>query len=174
MGIKREMTKESQITVFHVKQNQDIDVYKGRVKEDKIYLKDSTVAQFTNSGVFTIVDRRTQKTRRYKCVIYLDGKKDCSEIREKEEIISKAITEMDPHELEKNPDLKEKITVQLQRLIGNAYSIFEPLTDQDRKTVVKREIAKQLGKFKPISNIQFAVLLIMLGIAIAIQFIPGI
>lgn len=168
------MTKETVIPVFHIKQNQDIELYAGRVKEDKVYLKDQRVAQFTNSGVFTVIDKRGKTKKRFKAVIYVDGKDHCSEIKSKKEIIETAIAETNPNELKKNPGLKEKIEGQLDRLIGNAYSVFEPLTDQDRKTVVKREVAKQLGHFKPIETWQFLIILIMLGIAIALNFIPGI
>lgn len=167
------MTKETAIPVFHVKQNQDIEVYRGKIKEDKVYLEDGKVAQFTNSGVFTIVNKLNKRTRRFKAVVYTDGKAECAEIRPADEIIERAVSDMDPKNIEKNPELKDKITGRLERLLGNAYSIFEPLTDQDRKTVVKREVAKQLGKFKPLQTWQFVLIIVLLGASIAIQFIPG-
>lgn len=168
------MTKETLIPVLHIKQNQDIELYNGRVKEDKVYLKNERVAQFTNSGVFTVVDKRGNVKKRFKAVIYLDGKANCSEIKSKKEIIDTAITEMNPDAEKNNPGITVKIEGQLQRLIGNAYSIFEPLTDQDRRTVVKREVAKQLGRFRPIETWQFVLIMVLLGVLIALQFIPGI
>lgn len=167
------MTKDTLIPVLHVKQNQDIELYKGKIKEDKVYLQNERVAQFTNSGVFTVIDKRGKTRKRFKAVIYVDGKANCSEIKSKEEIIKTAVAEMNPDAEATSPGITEKITEQLQRLVGNAYSIFEPLTDQDRKTVVKREVAKQLGRFRPMETWQFVLILILLGVLIAIQFIPG-
>lgn len=168
------MTQETFIPVLHVKQNNDIELYKAKLKEDKVYLKNEKVAQFTNAGVFTVIDKTGKKKRRFKTLIYLDGKANCSEIKTKQEIIEAAKTEMDPLAEQNNPGVTVKVENQLERLIGNAYSIFEPLTDQDRKTIVKREVAKQLGRFKPIETWQFLLIMITLGVSIAINFIPGI
>jgi len=128
------MTREAEIPVLHVLHNQDIELYNAKVREDKIYLNNEHVAQFTNSGVFTIKDHRKKKSKKFKAILYLDGKATC----------------------EKIPDSEE--------------SILEPLTDKDRKNVVKREIAKQLGKFKPMETWQFIVIIAMLAAAIIIPF----
>ena len=167
------MTKETLIPVFHVKQNLDVELYKGKVKEDKVYLKEGKVVQFTNNGVFTVIDKRGKKAKRFKAVIYLDGKDHCSEVKSKQEIIETSIAEMDPSAIE-NPELILEVKDRLERLIGNAYSIFEPLTDQDRKTIVKREVAKQLGRFQPMTTWQFILLMILIGANIALNFVPGI
>ena len=132
------MTKEALIPVLHVLHNQDIELYDAKIREDKLYLNNEHVAQFTNAGLFTVKDHRKKKTKKFKAVIYLDGKADCARIPETQE------------------------------------TVFEALTDKDRKAVVKREIAKQLGKFKPMETWQFIVIIIMLAAAIAINFIPGI
>lgn len=51
-------------------------------------------------------------------------------------------------------------------------NFIEPLTNKDRKTIVKREIAKQLGKFRPIETWQFILIIIMLAAILALRFIP--
>lgn len=134
------MANEAKIPVFHVQHNQDIELYDAKVREDKLYLNNEKVAQFCNSGVFTVHDKRKKKTRRFKAVIYLDGKAEATKVKPIETI----------------PD--------------SAETLLEPLTDKDRKNVVKREIAKQLGKFKPMETWQFIVILVMLGALIALQF----
>lgn len=54
--------------------------------------------------------------------------------------------------------------------------LFEPLTNEERKDIVKREIAKTLRKFGPISNWMFAVLLILLivNVILAIMNLQGV
>ena len=142
--------------VLHIYHNQDAILYKATIREDKVYLKGERVAQFSNKGVFTVKDETHRKKRKYKVLIYLDGKAETAKIgKEKEKAVKEA---------EKNPDI-------LQTLPETKETIFEPLTDKDRITVVKREIAKQLGKFKPMETWQFIVIIAMLGALIAIQFI---
>lgn len=48
--------------------------------------------------------------------------------------------------------------------------LFEPLTDRERKQIVKREVAKTLGKFKPMSTAMFAILFILLMLNIVLNF----
>ena len=134
--------KTPEIPVLHIYHTQDAELYRANIREDKVYLHDEKVAQFSNRGVITVKDSRTRSKKRFKVLLYLDGKADCAQI---------------PGELQTIPDSKE--------------TIFEPLTDKDRKTVVKREIAKQLGKFKPLETWQFVVILGMLGALIAFQII---
>lgn len=166
------MARETKIPVFHIFHNQDVELYEAKVKEDKVYLDNERVAQFNNSGVFTIKDHTGKRLRKFKAVIYLDGKAQTSEIKSKKEIIDTAIADTNQEVLEKNPALKNKIIEKLQRIIDTAESIFEPITDKDRKTIVKREVAKQLGKFKPIETWQFVLIIVLLSALIALRFIP--
>ena len=144
--------------VLHIYHNQDATLYKATIREDKVYLKGERVAQFTNKGVFTVKDETRRKKRKYKVLIYLDGKAETTKIKSDEQI------EADLKKAELN-------NAHFQTLPETDESIFEPLTDKDRITVVKREIAKQLGKFKPMETWQFIVIIAMLGVLIAIQFI---
>lgn len=130
--------KTPEIPVLHIYHTQDAELYRANIREDKVYLHDEKVAQFSNRGVITVKDSRTRRKKRFKILIYLDGKADCAK-------------------LQTIPETQE--------------TIFEALTDKDRKTVVKREIAKQLGKFKPLETWQFVVILGMLGAVIALEII---
>lgn len=136
------MAKQPQIPVLHVYHNQDAELYYATIREDKVYLHDEKVAQFSNKGVFTVKDLLRRKKRKFKVLLYLDGKADCAST---------------PGELQSIPETKE--------------SVFEPLTDKDRRTVVKREIAKQLGKFKPVETWQVLIIIGLLGAVLAIQLI---
>lgn len=136
------MAKEPEIPVLHVFHNNDIELYYAKVREDKVYLNNKKIAQFSNQGVFTIKDRRGKVTKKFKAVIALDGKMSTAE--------------QDVGELETIP---------------KSAAIFEALTDNDRKEIVKRELAKQRAQQKAIETWQFIVILAMLGALIAMQFL---
>lgn len=146
----KRMAKTPKIPVLHIFHNNDAHLYYAKVREDKVYLKGEKVAQFTNRGVFTVKDYTQRRKRKFKALIYLDGKaKSCKIGGEKAEQLAKEFLIL--------PETEE--------------TIFEPLTDRDRKIVVKREIAKQLGKFKPMETWQFILIITLLAALIAIQFI---
>lgn len=134
------MTKDVKIPVLHLHHNNDAELYYAKVKEDKTYLDNENVASFCGRSVINVTDRRGKHKKRFKTLLYLDGKTECVIIPDPE-------TETD---------------------------LIEPLTNKDRRTVVKREIAKQLGKFRPMETWQFLIIMILLGSLIAMQFIPGI
>ena len=150
------MAKTVKIPVLHIYHSQDAELYKAAVREDKVFLKNEKVAQFTNRGVFTIKDKRGRITKKFKALIYLDGKATCASTPEE---AKKALEENT-----KNPD-------RLQTIPTTAETIFEPLTDKDRITVVKREIAKQLGKIKPMETWQFVAILGLIGAVLALELI---
>jgi hypothetical protein len=142
--------------VLHIYHNQDADLYPAVMREDKIYLMNEKVAQFINRGVFTIrVHGKLPK--KFKALIYLDGKAECAKL-----------TATEYEEFTKTEAQK---TEQFQVLPETKETIFEPLTDNDRITVVKREIAKQLGKFKPIETWQFILLIALIIGGYVINFI---
>lgn len=160
------MAKLPTIPVLHIYHSQDAELYSATIREDKVYLKHDKVAQFSNKGVFTIKDRRGRKAKKFKAVIYLDGKACCASVPQKEAewaqehgklTDAQEANSKNPHKLQVIPDTEEMI--------------FEPLTDMDRKTVVKREIAKQLGKFKPLETWQFAVIIGLIGAVLALEVI---
>lgn len=150
--------KAPKIPVLHIYHNQDASLYKASVREDKVYLKNERVAQFTNKGVFTVKDETQRKKRKIKMLIYLDGKAETAKILDSETSAAKLKkAQEETKEFQTIPETKE--------------TLFEPLTDKDRITVVKREIAKQLGKFKPMETWQFIVIIALLGALLALQFI---
>lgn len=63
-----------------------------------------------------------------------------------------------------------------EKLKTKEADLFEPLTNEERKDIVKREIAKTLRKFGPISNWMFAILLILLiaNVILAIMNLQGV
>lgn len=146
------LAKTPKIPVLHIFHSQDAELYNATVREDKVYLKNEKIAQFSNRGVFTIKDERGRKKKRWKMVIVLDGKAKAGKIRD-------TLTN------------DEKLLLELQQIPDPTETVFEPLTDKDRVTVVKREIAKQLGKFKPMETWQFVVIIALLGATLAMQFI---
>ena len=152
--------KQPEIPVLHIYHSQDAELYRAKIREDKVYLKDEKVAQFSNRGVFTIKDLRGHKKKKFKALIYLDGKVDCAKIKTTTDEEKKKALE----EAEKNPK-------QLQVIPETQETIFEALTDKDRKTVVKREIAKQLGKFKPLETWQFLIIIGLLGALLGLQLL---
>lgn len=147
------MAKQPKIPVLHIFHNRDGLAYKATIREDKAYLKGEKVAKFENQGVFTVKGIKLSKRSKTKFLIYLDGKSETAHMK-----------------IKKKPTGREKATENFQ-LIPTTEELFEPLTDEDRKTVVKREIAKQLGKFKAMETWQFIVIIAMLGASIALRFI---
>ena len=149
---------EVRVPVFHVHHNQDIELYYAKVREDKVYLKNAKVAQFTNSGVFTVKDERRKKKGKFKALLYLDGKATATEIKSEEDY-------------KKQQEKNAKDPSKLQTIPDSQESLLEPLTDNDRKQVVKREVAKQLAKSKVMQTWQFVVLIGLGACVLAIQLI---
>ena len=143
--------------VLHIYHSQDAEVYKATIREDKLYLKNEKVAQFSNSGIIAIKGIKLAKRSKIKCVLYLDGKAEAIKLTDKQKEATIKLAEKNPDNLQVLPETKE--------------TIFEALTDKDRITIVRREMAKALGKFKPMETWQFIVIIAMLGALIAIQFI---
>ena len=148
------MGKTPKIPVLHFYHNQDGVAYPATIREDKAYMRGEKIAQFTNHGIFTIKGLKLSKRGKIKCLLYLDGKSETAHLK-----------------VDKKISGKEKVNSTLQTIPDTQETIFEPLTDLDRKTVVKREIAKQLGKFKAMETWQFIVIIALLGVSIALRFI---
>lgn len=167
----KNMGKTPQIPVLHLFHNQDGELYRANVREDKVYMKDEKIAEFSSKAVFTISDKLGRKTRKFKCIIYLDGKANACQIQTGKDMKDKLLKENAVAAAEQGITEPTINTTKLQEIPDNIETIFEPLTFKDRITVVKREIAKQLGKFKPMETWQFIVIIAMLSAAIALQFI---
>lgn len=147
-----------EIPVLHVYHSQDADLYCAKVREDKVYLRNKTVAKFINRAVITVSVRK-KLPKKFKLLLYLDGKSECAKLSKESDYSEFA------------EDKTATVTSEFQTLPETSEKLFEPLTDEDRKTVVKREIAKQLGKFKPMETWQFILIIALLAASIAIQFI---
>jgi hypothetical protein len=145
------MAKAPRIPVLHIFHNQDAELYLATVREDKVYLKNEKVAQFINRGVFTVQCQK-KMPKRFKALIYLDGKAETAHLSNEE---YQKFTETVGEKIETS-------TQDFQTIPLTEEKIFEPLTDKDRQTVVKREIAKQLGKFRPMETWQFFVIIGMI------------
>lgn len=165
------MAKTPVIPVLHLYHNQDASLYRATVREDKVYMRDEKIAEFSHSAVFTITDELGRKKRKFKAVIYLDGKANACQIQTGKDMKDKIKAENEA--LAKEQGITESTIniAKLQQIPDNIETIFEPLTFKDRITIVKREIAKQLGKFKPMETWQFVVIIAMLGAAIAVSII---
>lgn len=155
------MVKNPKIPVLHILHSQSARLYNAVVREDKVYMRNNQLAQFSDKAVFTVVDETQRKKRKLNMVIVLDGKATASEIRTPREMKEKILSETKPERI-------EVVNAMLETLKGTTESIFEPLTDHDRRTVVKREIAKQLGKIKPMETWQFLVLIGLVSAALAV------
>lgn len=163
------MTKDQQIPVLHIYHNQDAEIYRATIREDKAYMKGEKCAEFSSKGIFTVKDNLHKK--KFKMIIYLDGKANTCQQQNGKEMKKKIVAENKEVAAMENIDKDTINQEKLQEIPDNLETIFEPLTFKDRITVVKREIAKQLGKFKPMETWQFGVL-IAIGIAsIVIGFI---
>jgi hypothetical protein len=156
------MPKNPQIPVLHIYHSQDAELYKATIREDKVYLKGDQVSQFNNKGVFTIKDVRGRSKKKFKLLIVVDGKVKACQIRTQNEIKANVLAET-------TPENRPLIETKLQTLFDTMESIFEPLTDHDRRTVVKREIAKQLGKLKAMEMWQFMVLIGLVAGVLALE-----
>ena len=163
--------KTPTIPVMHLYHNLDGEIYRCNVREDKVYLKNGKVAQFNNRSLFTVTDRLGRRPRKIKIILYYEGKATACYPQSWQEIKNKFGSLEYMNMLDEQVKNKTINLEPLQTLPPNCETLFEPLTDNDRITVVKREIAKQLGKFKPMETWQFGVLM-AIGIAsIVLNFI---
>lgn len=148
--------KTPKIPVLHIYHNQDGDLYRATIRENKVYLMNEKIAQFQNKGVFTIrVHGKLPK--KFKALLYLDGKAECAKLT--------------PTQYEGFTEKNAEATEQFQTIPNTQETVFEPLTDKDRITVVKREIAKQLGKFKPMETWQFIALMALVIGGYVVSFV---
>lgn len=170
-GEVAKLGKDPKINVLHIYHSQDAELYKATIREDKVYCKGDKVPQFTNRGVFTVKDTRGRKNKKYKMLIYLDGKAKTAKPTNGEQMKKDMIAENKAEAEQIGKNISDVLPSDLVTIPDNAELLFEPLTFKDRVTVVKREIAKQLGKFKPMETWQFVVIIVLLAASIALHFI---
>ncbi len=164
-------TSDRQIPVLHIFHNQDAVIYKAKIREDKAYMHGEKIAEFSSKAVFTIINT-LGKPKKFKCIIYLDGKSNACQIMKGINMKKKILEDLLPIEKEMLLAPTSTINIEkLQEIPDQVETLFEPLTFKDRITIVKREIAKQLGHFKPMETWQFIVIIAMLGTILAVQFI---
>lgn len=126
-----------QIKVLLVGQNKNINVVKVPIKENKaVIAKDKFEPFFDADCIFQIKEI---------CQIPLIGK-FITNRRKREACLIQQIGKEHAEKL-KAPGKDD---------------LFEPLTNEERKDLVKREIAKALRKFQPFSNVALIIIVILL------------
>ena len=164
--------KTPKISILHIYHSQDAELYHAKIREDKVYCKGDKVPQFTNKGVFTVKDTRSRKKKKYKLLIYLDGKSITAKITNGKQLKKDLKAENKAEAQAVGLKLEDVLNLtELETIPDNLEMLFEPLTFKDRVTIVKREVAKQLGKIKPLETWQFILIIVLLGASIALQFI---
>jgi len=53
--------------------------------------------------------------------------------------------------------------------LKSSQDLIEPLTDEDRKKIVKKEIAKTLGTYQMMKPWMFVILAVLLGISVILE-----
>lgn len=172
------MTKTPELPVLHIYHNNEAYLYPAKVREDKMYCRGQKVPQFDNSAVLTVKDLRGRVPRKFKMAIYLDGKakvakrQDGKTMKVGVKLQNQAEIDWINEQLKTDYKIDDVLMVdKLETIPDSVETLYEPLTFHDRVTVVKREIAKQLGKFKPMETWQFIVIMALLGANLALQFI---
>jgi hypothetical protein len=131
-----------EITVFHVKHTKNIDIKTVKVEQDCVKIPERE-PQFTSECIFNVKEISS---------IPLLGRFINRHRKRKSVLIY----------LDGKPFCEK---------LKSSNELIEPLTDEDRKRIVQREIAKTLGKFQVMKNI-FAYIIIGLLIAnIIIHFV---
>jgi hypothetical protein len=120
-------TDMDEIKVLVIGQNRNINVAKFPIQENKLIIsKDETEPFFDADGIFQM-------------------KNVCQW-----PLIGRLITRRRRRE----PCMMHILGKEhVEKLKAPTTDLFEPLSNDERKEIVKREIAKALGKFKPISGI---------------------
>jgi hypothetical protein len=136
------MSKDK-IKVFHVKNTKNIDIIQAEAKVDSIKIEADKEPKFTPEDIFNVKETST---------VPLLGKFINSRRKRKQCVIY----------------VDGKLSCEK---LSKANELFEPITDDDRKNIVKREIAKTLGKFQMMKPVMFIVLMILLVIILIMQIL---
>ena len=141
-------TELDKIKVLLVGQNKNINIIKRPIEENKVIIKkDKTEPFFDADSIFQVKEVSTAP------------------------IIGKLLTKRRKRE----PCIIQVLGKPKAEKLTSKKDLFEPLTNVERKDIVKREIAKTLKKFQPITPIMFVVLflLIIINIILTIIMLSG-
>jgi len=131
---------KDKVQVLHVKHNKNIDVFDCDTEGDRLKIKDRD-PQFTSECIFNV--KQTSSLPLLGRIINRHRKR-------KQAVIF----------LDGKPFCEK---------LRSSQELIEPLTDEDRKRIVKKEIAKTLGTYQMMKPWMFVILAILLAIMLIMQ-----
>ena len=131
---------KDKVQVLHVKHNKNIDVFDCDTEGDRLKIKDRD-PQFTSECIFNI--KQTSN-------LPLIGRIINRHRKRKQAIIF----------LDGKPFCEK---------LKSSQELIEPLTDEDRKRIVKKEIAKTLGTYQAMKPWMFVILAVLLAMILIMQ-----
>jgi len=131
---------KDKVQVLHVKHNKNIDVFDCDTEGDRLKIKDRD-PQFTSECIFNV--KQTSS-------LPLIGRIINRHRKRKQAVIF----------LDGKPFCEK---------LRSSQDLIEPLTDEDRKRIVKKEIAKTLGTYQMMKPWMFVILAILLAIMLIMQ-----
>lgn len=131
---------KDKVQVLHVKHNKNIDVFDCDTEGDRLKIKDRD-PQFTSECIFNI--KQTSS-------LPLIGRIINRHRKRKQAIIF----------LDGKPFCEK---------LRSSQDLIEPLTDEDRKRIVKKEIAKTLGTYQMMKPWMFVILALLLGVSVILE-----
>lgn len=131
---------KDKVQVLHVKHNKNIDVFDCDTKGDRLKIKDRD-PQFTSECIFNV--KQTSS-------LPLIGRIINRHRKRKQAVIF----------LDGKPFCEK---------LKSSQDLIEPLTDEDRKRIVKKEIAKTLGTYQMMKPWMFVILAVLLAISVILE-----
>lgn len=131
---------KDKVQVLHVKHNKNIDIFDCDTEADRLKIKGHD-PQFTSECIFNV--KQTSS-------LPLLGRIINRHRRRKQAIIY----------LDGKPFCEK---------LRSSQDLIEPLTDEDRKRIVKKEIAKTLGTYQMMKPWMFVILAVLLAIILIMQ-----
>jgi hypothetical protein len=132
---------KDKIKVFHIKHTKNIDAMDVETKEDILQIKDIE-PHFAAEDIFNLKEVATGPLARLR-----------NRHRKRKPIVF--YVDGKPH--------CEKLKTSSE--------LFEPISNEDRKNLVKKEVAKALGKYQAMKPIMFIILMILLVVVIILQIL---
>lgn len=160
------------IPVMHIYPTQDAIIYKTRIKDGIAKIDDNKIAKVGSKNIFTIYDKTGTKKRKFKCIIYLDGKVEACSVQNGLDMKTKMIEQDKLIRQELNLPLEGSLTLaELEDIPSDKRAVFEPLTLRDTAIMVKREIVKQMSRAKAMETWQFGILAVLVVAGIVLNFV---
>lgn len=131
---------DDKVQVLHVKHNKNIDIFDCDTDADRLKIKGRD-PQFTSECIFNI--KQTSS-------LPLIGRMINRHRKRKQAIIY----------LDGKPFCEK---------LKSSQDLIEPLTDDDRKKIVKKEIAKTLGTYQMMKPWMFVILAVLVGISVILE-----